>query len=64
MKSANPTQPYKEAILWLGSEPVNSMTLELWTALGDALTVGLSLPGYMDHTSLSYKWFFDLQKSV
>lgn len=26
------------AILWMGSEPVNSMTLELWTALSDALT--------------------------
>mmetsp|Transcript_7468 Transcript_7468/g.11741 ORF Transcript_7468/g.11741 Transcript_7468/m.11741 type:complete len:270 (+) Transcript_7468:84-893(+) len=26
------------AVLWMGSEPVNSMTLELWTALSDALT--------------------------
>ena len=26
------------AILWLGSEPVNSMTLELWTALSENLT--------------------------
>lgn len=25
------------AIVWIGSEPVNSMTLELWTALSDAL---------------------------
>jgi 3,2-trans-enoyl-CoA isomerase len=26
------------AIVWLESEPVNSMTLELWSALADALT--------------------------
>jgi 3,2-trans-enoyl-CoA isomerase len=25
------------AVVWLGSEPVNSMTLELWTALSDTL---------------------------
>jgi len=26
------------AIVWLESEPVNSMTLELWSSLADALT--------------------------
>jgi enoyl-CoA hydratase/carnithine racemase len=26
------------AVVWLESEPVNSMTLELWSALADALT--------------------------
>lgn len=26
------------AIVWLESEPVNSMTLELWSALANALT--------------------------
>ena len=25
------------AVVWLGSEPVNSMTLELWTAMSDTL---------------------------
>jgi len=31
-------KPYSYAVLWLGSEPVNSMTLELWSAISDALT--------------------------
>ena len=30
--------PQGFAILWLGSEPVNSMTLDLWRSLLDALT--------------------------